>query len=95
MDVNHRMEPGISTEQDGVRVLLPNGLIMILTSYIGGGDIDLGYVFFPDYVDLCHPNHPDCVTGVTCADCDAGFNPHLVVACNLVTFSENATDIRY
>lgn len=60
-----------------------------LTQYIGGGDIDLGYVFFPDYVDLCHPNHPDCVTGVTCSDCSAGFNPHLVVACNLVSFSEN------
>ena len=52
------------------------------------GDIDLGYVFFPDYVDYCHPNHPDCVTGVTCANCDQGFNPHLVVACNLVSFSE-------
>jgi hypothetical protein len=60
-----------------------------LTSYMGSGDIDLGYLFYPDYVDYCHPNHPDCVTGVTCDDCDAGFNPHLVVACNLVTFANN------
>ncbi len=59
-----------------------------LTQYIGAGDIEMGYEFFPDYVDLCHPNHPDCVTGVTCSDCNAGFNPHLVVACNLVSFSE-------
>lgn len=60
-----------------------------LTQYVGSGDIEMGYSFFPDYVDLCHPNHPDCVTGVTCSDCGSGFNPHLVVACNLVTFSEN------
>jgi hypothetical protein len=58
-----------------------------LTPFMGSGDIDLGYVFYPNYVDLCHPNHPDCVTGVTCADCSAGFNPHLIVACNLVSFA--------
>jgi len=59
-----------------------------LTPYMGSGEIDLDYVFFPDYVDYCHPNHPDCITGTTCANCDQGFNPHLVVACNLVSFSE-------
>ena len=58
-----------------------------LTPYVGQGSIELDYVFDEDYVDYCHPNHPDCVTGVTCSDCDAGFNPHLIVACNLVSFS--------
>jgi len=63
-----------------------------LTSYIDDANIDLGYVFYENYVDLCHPNHPDCVTGVTCSDCSAGFNPHLIVACNLVTFSDTPLD---
>jgi len=58
-----------------------------LTPYISGSEIDLGYVFYENYVDLCHPNHPECVTGVTCDDCDDGFNPVLDVACNLVVFS--------
>ncbi|MBI9037097.1 MAG: T9SS type A sorting domain-containing protein [Bacteroidales bacterium] len=59
-----------------------------MTQYVAGGSVELGYVFDEDYVDYCHPNHPDCVTGVTCSDCDDGFNPHLVVACNLVSFSD-------
>ena len=58
-----------------------------LTPYLSGPDIDLGYVFYEYYVDLCHPNHPDCVTGTTCDDCNDGFNPMLDVACNLVVFS--------
>ena len=58
-----------------------------LTPYISNEEINIDYVFFEDYVDYCHPNHPDCVTGQTCADCSAGFNPMLVVASNLVVFS--------
>ncbi|MCK9447951.1 MAG: T9SS type A sorting domain-containing protein [Bacteroidales bacterium] len=60
-----------------------------LTPYVANGQLTLGYVFFENYVDLCHPNHPDCVTGVTCADCNDGFNPVLDVACNLVIYSSN------
>lgn len=51
--------------------------------------MDLNYIFDEDYVDLCHPNHPNCVTGVTCSDCNAGFNPHLIVACHLVSYGDN------
>jgi len=58
-----------------------------LSSYISSETIEMDYVFYESYVDYCHPNHPDCVTGVTCDDCDAGFNPHLVVASNLVVYS--------
>jgi hypothetical protein len=58
-----------------------------LNAYVSGGAINLGYVFDEDYVDLCHPNHPDCVTGVTCTDCDDGYNPQIEVACNVVCFS--------
>ncbi|MCB2220844.1 MAG: T9SS type A sorting domain-containing protein [Bacteroidetes bacterium] len=63
-----------------------------MTPFIEDEDIILGYVFYENYVDYCHPNHPDCVTGVTCADCDDGFNPHLIVACNLVTFADSPVD---
>lgn len=60
-----------------------------MTPYISGGNATLKYVFYEQYVDLCHPNHPDCETGVTCDDCNDGFNPHLIVACNMVVFSDN------
>lgn len=63
-----------------------------MTEFIDEGDVTLGYEFNPDYMDYCHPNHPDCETGVTCDDCSAGFNPHLIVACNLVTFSDSPVD---
>lgn len=60
-----------------------------LTTYIQEEDIELQYVFYEDYFDYCHPNHPDCVSGVTCANCDDGFNPSLAVACNIVVFADN------
>jgi hypothetical protein len=60
-----------------------------MTPFISSQDIELQYVFYENYVDLCHPNNPDCVTGVTCSDCNDGFNPTLDVACNLVVFAEN------
>ncbi len=59
-----------------------------LTPYIGAAT-EIVYEFYPGYVDLCHPNHPDCITGVTCADCGAGFNPHYIISGNLVTYSDN------
>ena len=40
-------------------------------------------------MDYCHPNHPDCVTGVTCSDCNATWNPEIHVAGGLVTFSND------
>ncbi len=60
-----------------------------LNEYTNLDDITVGYTFYEQYVDMCHPNHPDCVTGVTCTDCEDGFNPVLDVACNLVSFSES------
>lgn len=60
-----------------------------MTPYVMNGSVNIGYVFYENYVDLCHPNHPDCVTGVTCTDCSDGFNPMLDVACNLVIYSAN------
>lgn len=60
-----------------------------MTSFIAGSNVELKYVFYENYIDQCHPNNPNCVTGVTCSNCSDGFNPTLDVACNLVTFSHN------
>ena len=60
-----------------------------MTPYIAGHNVELKYVFYEGYIDLCNPDNPSCVTGVTCTDCSDGFNPFLDVACNLVTFSNN------
>ena len=60
-----------------------------MTPFITEGTIDMEYIFNQDYVDLCHPNHPDCVTGTTCSDCNDGFNPMLDVSCNLILFGDN------
>ena len=58
-----------------------------ITSWISMPDLELEYEFYPDYIDYCHPNHPDCVTGVTCSNCYATWNPEINVAGALVTFS--------
>jgi hypothetical protein len=58
-----------------------------LTTYMANGDVELDYVFDPNYIDLCHPNHPNCVSGTTCPDCNDGFNPHLIIAANVITYS--------
>ena len=47
--------------------------------------ITLKYVFDESYVDFCHPNNPDCISGVTCDNCDGGFNPHLIVSSYLIS----------
>ena len=60
-----------------------------LSAYTGLSNIDINYEFFPGYVDYCHPNHPDCVSGSTCTDCNEGFNPHYIVSANLISYSDN------
>lgn len=59
-----------------------------MTPYISENTVELNYRFFDGYVDLCHPNHPDCETNTPPqCDCSAGFNPHLIVASSLISFS--------
>lgn len=58
-----------------------------LTPYLANGEAELDYVFDPNYIDLCHPNHPNCVSGTTCPNCNDGFNPHLIVASNVISYS--------
>ncbi len=63
-----------------------------MTSFISAGDVELEYIFNEDYEDLCHPNNPDCVSGVTCDNCNDGFNPHLIVASYLISLGDQPID---
>ena len=64
-----------------------------LDDYLADGHADVLYEFDPTYVDQCHPNYPDCVSGQnSCPDCDNSSNPILRVSGKLVTYSHN-TDI--
>lgn len=63
-----------------------------MTPYVGGSEVNIQYVFDEDYVDFCHPNNPDCVSGVTCPDCGAGFNPHLIVQSYLISMGNEPLD---
>lgn len=60
-----------------------------MSPYVAGTSVEMKYVFYENYIDQCHPNNPNCVTGVTCSNCADGFNPQLDVACNLVVFAQN------
>lgn len=57
--------------------------------YVNNGVSQIQYKFNEGYVDQCHPNNPSCVTGVTCSDCNDGFNPHLIVACHMISFANS------
>lgn len=62
-----------------------------LSDYLSSGSAEITYEFDPTYLDLCHPNHPDCVNGQNgCTNCDAPDNPILVVAGKIVSYSNNS-----
>ncbi len=63
-----------------------------MTEFIENVNVELGYIFDESYIDLCHPNNAGCISGVTCPDCNDGFNPHLIVACNLVVFADEPVE---
>lgn len=60
-----------------------------MTNFVANRDIELSYKFYEQYMDQCHPNNPNCITGTTCTNCADGFNPTLDVACNLVSFADS------
>ena len=62
-----------------------------LDDYIPNGHANLLYEFDPTYVDECHPNYPDCVTGQNnCPNCQDSDNPILRVSGKLVTYSHRS-----
>ncbi len=60
--------------------------------FVGANTVTLNYVFNESYVDNCHPNNPNCVSGVTCTNCNDGFNPHLIVSSYLITLGDAPLD---
>ena len=60
-----------------------------LSDYLHSGHAELFYQFDPTYLDLCHPNHPDCVDGVTCTECAAPDNPILKVSGKVISYSND------
>ncbi|CAH8282391.1 putative secreted protein (Por secretion system target) [Mariniflexile fucanivorans] len=61
--------------------------IVDMTSQISKGSVNFSYRFDPTYVDYCHPNNPDCVTGVTCTDCNDGYKAQYYIDGQLINFS--------
>jgi hypothetical protein len=55
-----------------------------LDTLLGNGPLTLSYIFQPSYTDICHPNNPNCVSGQTCPDCNAGYNPYYHVSAYLI-----------
>lgn len=55
-----------------------------LSGHLSDDHVKLSYVFDETYVDYCHPENPDCVSGKTCTDCNDGFNPMYYIASYLV-----------
>ncbi len=50
----------------------------------------IAYQFDPTYLDYCHPNHPDCVSGQGgCPNCDAPDNPILNITGKIITYSND------
>jgi len=54
---------------------------------VSGDSFQLTYKFHETYVDKCHPNSPDCKSGTTCPDCNAGYNPHYQIDGQIVNYS--------
>lgn len=62
---------------------IPQPYFYDMTPYIGS-DFSFTYEFQPTYMDMCHPNNPDCVSGQTCQDCNDGYNPHYRVGAYMI-----------
>lgn len=57
-------------------------------SYLGESSFSLNYRFQESYVDECHANNPSCVSGVTCPDCNDGYNPIYYVDAVMVSYAD-------
>ncbi|WP_191963487.1 T9SS type A sorting domain-containing protein [Pseudotamlana haliotis] len=61
--------------------------IIDMSSQVAKGTVDFRYRFDPTYVDYCHPNNPDCISQVTCPDCNDTFIAQYVIDGQLINFS--------
>jgi hypothetical protein len=64
----------------------------ITTNVIAGQLITLDYNIEP-YENFCRPNNPDCISGVTCPDCNYNYTghtePHYTIQSQLIYYSDN------
>ncbi|KAB1067721.1 T9SS type A sorting domain-containing protein [Tamlana haliotis] len=60
-----------------------------MTPQIAKGTVDFGYRFDTRYVDYCHPDNPDCISGTTCDNCNDTGNARYVVDGQLINFSNS------
>lgn len=64
----------------------------ITASVTAGQSVTLDYNLQP-YENFCRPNNPDCVSGVTCADCDYNYTghtePHYTIQSQLIYYSDD------
>lgn len=67
--------------------VIPKPYFYDLTPYMVQAPFNFQYIFQTTYQDLCHPHNPDCVSGVTCPDCNDGYNPQYRVGGYLFRFS--------
>lgn len=59
-----------------------------LADHLSNPALFIEYQFDPDYVDLCHPNNPNCTSTSTC-DCNNGYNPFYVVDGHIISYSND------
>lgn len=57
------------------------------SAYVQQDSVKLNYIFEEGYTDFCHPNNPNCVSGSTCADCNASYNPYYRVGSYMIKYS--------
>ena len=58
-----------------------------LKDVVEASTFKLHYRFDEAYLDECHPNNPDCRSGSTCPNCNAGYNPHYQVDGHAISYS--------
>jgi hypothetical protein len=58
-----------------------------LSSYLGEDSYTLDYIFQTSYMDMCHVNNPNCVSGITCSDCSDNFNPIYMIDGYVINYS--------
>jgi len=58
-----------------------------LMPFLNNDSIVLSYVFQENYTDMCHSQNPNCISGTTCTDCNAGFNPQYDIDGHIISYS--------
>ena len=58
-----------------------------LSPFLSNSSFTLDYIFQTSYIDQCHANNPNCISGVTCQDCNDGFNPIYMIDGYVISYS--------